>query len=246
MKNIFTTFAFIAISFAVNAAGNLGIQFMNYTSGETFSNDTIKTAFVVKNYGGAMYHTGDTLYVNARINGSLRSLDLFGSNASPIILTKMLHGGDTIQYNPGNLSGSQTLPFFPGATTLEMCMIVWGKGIASVSPTYGGDSDTTNNTTCATYDPNFGTGIQNISASEIGLSVYPNPATSVIQFKTALFNEVKELQIIDLNGGVIETINKLQSATTVFSTNLWSNGIYFYQVRMNDGQVTTGKFAVTQ
>jgi len=244
MKNIFTTLVFIAATFTLSAQGNLGITFANYTNGQVFSNDTIKTAFVIKNHGGAMYHTGDTLYVNARINGTLRSLDLFGTNATPIILTKMLHGGDTLQYNPGNLSGSQTLPFFPGATTLDVCMIIWGRGIASVSPTYGGDTDTTNNTTCATYDPSF-TSIQHVSAAEIGLHVYPNPATNVVQFSTVAFNDVKELLFTDLNGRVIEAFNKLQSSTTAFSTGSWSNGIYFYQVRMNDGKVSTGKFAVT-
>lgn len=245
MKNVFTTIAFIAFCLNIKAQGNLGIQYMNYTNGQTFSNDTIKTSFVIKNYGGAMYHTGDTIFVNARINGTLRSLDLFSSNASPIILTKMLHGGDTIQYNPGNLSGSQTLPFFPGATTLELCMIVWGRGAASVSPVYGGDTDTTNNITCATYDPNFGTGIKHVDAAEIGLSVYPNPVSSLVKFSAPGFSNIEEIQLTDLSGRVMERITTVQNLTTTIATGAWSNGVYFYQVRTKNGKVSTGKIVVT-
>ena len=243
MKKIFTICSAIAICIAAQAQVNLGIKFANYTNGQTFSNDTIRTEFIITNHGSTMYHTGDTLFVNARINGSLRSLNLFGTNATPIVLAGMLHVGDSMHYNPGIIYASQTLPFFPGATTLEVCMIVWGKGIASVSPLYGGDLDATNNTACITHDPSFTSGIKSVSSTEIGLSVFPNPTSEYVQFDFKNPTEVAAMSIIDITGRKIEDFITPKQNTTLNVSN-WNKGIYFYHVQMNNGKIATGKIIV--
>jgi hypothetical protein len=241
MKKIFTICAVFAAGFNANAQTNLGIEFVNYTEGQTFSEETIQTEFVITNLGSTHYHTGDTIYVSAKINGSLFALDLIGSGPTPILVTGMLHNGDTLHRNPGVLNGPMTLAFFPGATTLEMCMVVWGKGMASVTPTYGGDVNTANNTTCATFDPNF-TGIE--SAEHTALSIYPNPASEQIILDGSSFSNADFLQIMDINGRTIVSSMQIIGKTSIDVSN-WSNGLYSYRLHQKDGNSVTGKFAVS-
>lgn len=245
MKRIFTTI--ISLAFGINAiaqSGDLSIRFFNYTNGQVFSNDTIKTRFIIKNNSNmVMYHTGDTLYVNARINGALQSLDLLSANATPIVLTKMLHGGDTMSFNPGVIFGSLTLPFFPGSTTLEVCMIVWGKGKSSVGPTYGGDPNIANNVACVTYDPAF-TSVRPVSNQTHELQVFPNPANNEIGFFSLEDVALNELRVSDLNGRQvflpIRTVGKSQSV----DVSTLANGVYFYKALSTKGSLLTGKFVV--
>lgn len=244
MKKLIFTCALFITFFTTQAQTNLSIEYANYTNGQTFSNDTIKTAFIIRNVGTTMFHTGDTLYVNARINGNLRSLDLMSSAPTPIILTGMLHGGDFMNYNPGILLGSPTLALFPGATTLDVCMIVWGKGISSVSPTFGGDVDTNNNVTCVTYDPAY-TGISSIANSKMNLQVYPNPATNEITFDMENSNQLEKLLIMDIHGNLVKEIAKNSIAKQVNLDQL-NNGFYLYKAILIDGSSATGKFTISK
>jgi hypothetical protein len=243
MKKILALCIAISLSLGLQAQTDLSIQLANYTNGQSFSNDTIKTEFIISNLGTTMFHTGDTLYVNARLNGDLKSLDLMSANATPIILTGMLHNGDTMHYNPGVIYGSQTLPFFPGDSTLEVCMIVWGKGIATVG-NYGSDANTANNISCATYDPSLTTGVQNIDKENFVLSIYPNPVSEQLFFELKDAAQISSLQIVDINGHIVERIqNPTQSP--VLNVSSWSNGFYFYQLQLADGKIANGKIVVS-
>ena len=191
-----------------------------------------------------MYHTGDTIYVNALINGFPYSLDLMNANATPIILTKMLHTGDTMRYNSGYLLGSSTLAYLamlgaPSAT-LNVCIIVWGKGLAAVTPAYGGDVNTANNTTCVTHDASFVTSINKDNRNINAILVYPNPSSNYLNFD---FNTTNEYSILlyDVNGKQVKNIEGLQSKASVNISNL-NNGLYFYKVYANNTTVKSGKF----
>jgi hypothetical protein len=243
MKAFSVLFVFALLSFSVKAQVNLGIEFANYSNGQSFSHDTIQTKFIIKNHGMTMYHTGDTLYVNARLNGDLKSLDLMSANATPIVLTGMLHNGDTMHYNPGYIIGSQTLPFFPGDSTLEVCMIVWGKGISTVG-NYGNDVSTANNISCATYDPSLTTAVQDINKEAFALSVYPNPVSDQLFFELKDAAQISSLQIVDINGRIVERIQNPTQSPILNVSNL-SNGFYFYQLQLADGKIANGKIVVS-
>jgi hypothetical protein len=245
MKHLFLSLCFLAGSLTVHAqSADLSIQFFNYTNGQVFSTDTIKTRFIIRNNSSSVtLNIGDTLYVNARINGTLQALDLFSANASPIVLTKVLNNGDTLSVNPGVILGSLTLPFFPGSTTLEVCMIVWGKGKSSVGPTYGGDPNTANNVACVTYDPTF-TSTRTVSNKTDELQVFPNPANNEIGFYSLEDVALNELRFSDLNGRKLDmpirTVGKSQSV----DVSTLANGVYFYKALTTKGSLHTGKFMV--
>jgi hypothetical protein len=243
MKTIFTIISVIACSFLSKAQVNLGVEYAKYTNNQTFSNDTIKTEFIIKNYGSTMYHTGDTIYVNAQINGVPFSLDLMSSNATPVVLTKMLHNGDTVHHNPGYLLGSATLAYLTmmGApsTTLNVCIIVWGKGLASVS-NYGGDVNTANNITCVTHDPAYVTGLNEANKKSIEISVYPNPSSNYLNF-TFNTNQEYTISLFDLTGKEVKNVSTTQNKTSMDISNL-NTGMYFYKISSKNSIVKSGKF----
>ena len=49
MKTIFTIISVIAFTIMSKAQVNLGVEYAKYTNNQTFSNDTIKTEFIIKN-----------------------------------------------------------------------------------------------------------------------------------------------------------------------------------------------------
>jgi len=83
------------------------------------------------------------------------------------------------------------------------------------------------------------------AASERGIvsSVYPNPASNVLNFNVA-FEGTGELNLFDLNGRVVAT-QMVQGQTGVITLDI-SNvhaGVYFYQLRTNNS-AATGKIIV--
>ena len=243
MKTIFTIISVIAFTIMSKAQVNLGVEYAKYTNNQTFSNDTIKTEFIIKNYGSTMYHTGDTIYVNAQINGVPFSLDLMSSNATPIVLTKMLHNGDTVHHNPGYILGSATLAYLAmmGApsSTLNVCIIVWGKGLATVS-NYGADINTANNITCVTHDPAFVTGLNEANKNSTEILVYPNPSSNNLNF-TFNTNQEYSISLFDLTGKEIKNVAAIQNKTSIDVSSL-NSGLYFYKINSKNTTVKSGKF----
>ncbi len=129
---------------------DLSVDMVYYTEGQVTTEDTVKLVFEMVNLGNVTYAAGDTLYFNARLNGILFSMDLSGNAPTPVALPVELAPGDTIVFDPGYLIGPLMLPFFPGANSIEMCVIAWGNDFGHLA-NYSGDLDTVNNTTCVTY-----------------------------------------------------------------------------------------------
>lgn len=145
---------------------NLSIDMVNYAEGAIITTDTIKPVFEIKNLGNVTYQAGDTLYMNALLNGNLFSLNLFGSDPTPVPLPSELAPGDSITFDPGYLLGPLVLPFFPGADAVDICLIVWGDDFEHLD-SYSGDVDSTNNITCVTYaDPLPDLGIDMVHYTE--------------------------------------------------------------------------------
>jgi hypothetical protein len=218
---------------------DLSIAYDNYTPGQVFSEDEIAPAFTVTNNGPEALLAGDTLYVTAQINGLPFGLDLLG-NYTGIELANDLPVGGTFSFDPGVLSGSQTLVFFPGATALDICMVVWGEGLASVDlvgGTFPMDIDGSNNTVCATFDPTA-TAITERGAAVMRL--FPNPATEQVEF---IFGEngAHDVMITDATGRSV--LNERVNGTDRWrcDVRLLTAGSYFYSVRGTSG-VAQGSF----
>jgi hypothetical protein len=77
----------------------------------------------------------------------------------------------------------------------------------------------------------------------VSFNVFPNPATTVVNFETE-YNKASKIEILDITGRLIETVDFTMGSTQVNTTN-YSNGVYIYNVSNTDGVVVkTGKFSV--
>lgn len=86
------------------------------------------------------------------------------------------------------------------------------------------------------------TGIDKLSG--INISVYPNPVKDLINFELDInsFN----VSIIDVTGKIVKVASSINNKLTVSTSNL-NNGIYFYSVYDNGGNIiATNKFIVAK
>jgi len=222
--------------------GDLGIQYNNYTNGQVLNSGDVQRAFTVTNYDSIPLSTGDTIYVGAKINGTYYKLDLSGSGANPIILTQNVPMNGTFTYNPGNLDGAGTLTNL-GVTSADICVVVYGKGLASVGSSFPKDKVSSNNTSCVTYNKTA-TGISSLSGSNAltDVKVYPNPAVNEVNFefsKTGL----EKITITDLTGKVIKVITIINAKETVNISDL-ENGVYLYIISSKDAIVKTDRLVI--
>jgi Secretion system C-terminal sorting domain len=202
------------------AHDDLSIAYSNYADGEITAADTLRYAFEVTNEGRTTFKTGDTVYVSMRLNGQYFALDLLGTE-TPVVLTQNLGRAQSFAYDPGYLVGSQTLAFFPGATTLESCLTLWGRGIAAVdlAPAFPVDDDSTDNVTCMLYDPTFVA----VETPVIN-AVYPNPASDLLHFELEAAR-VERIEVYNLAGQWQATFPVTASQMEVRVGTL-PNGIY--------------------
>lgn len=244
MKNKFTIgLIMLSVFFTMNlsAQSDLSVHYINYSNGEVIATDTIYTDFYLKNNGNTNYMVGDTIYVSAKINGTYFGLDLMG-NKTAIVLEDHFHTGDSLTKTTGYLIGSQTLLFFPGATTLEMCVIVWGKGLASVDVTNGTfplDSEPSNNVTCVTYDPSQ-LGVEMLERNQV--SIYPNPATDAVTFDFGTSGNYK-VQITNTLGQIVSLVTITGEVNKTINISSLDAGLYQYSIFDANGQRSAvGKF----
>jgi hypothetical protein len=238
-KTVLPILLVAAIAFNATAQTDLSIAYDNYSPGQVFAEDEIAPAFTVTNNGPQALLAGDTLFVTAQINGLPFGLDLLG-NYTGIELVNDLPVGGTFSFDPGVLSGSLTLMFFPGATTLDICMVVWGKGLASVDlagGTFPMDTDGSNNTVCATYDPTA------TAITERGTAVmrlFPNPATEQVEF---IFSDKGAHDVIITDATGRSVLNERVNGTDRWRCDVCqlTAGSYFYTVRNASG-VAQGSF----
>jgi hypothetical protein len=231
-RDAMTDFFQIGLASSSYAPTDLSISYDNYVNGSSNLNDTLFLNFTVENNGPSDIYAGDTLYFSARINGNYFGLNLL-SNKTAIVLTSDLLVGQTFNYNPGYLVPAQLYSFFPGATSIEICSVVWGRGIEAVdipTPSFPSDTDPTNNTTCVTNDPSL---TVNEQEEEFNWTIFPVPVETQLNHTFPVDNGY-HFCIINAMGQVVFSSQNLESSIDV---TMLSSGFYTLQV-MHSG---TGK-----
>ncbi len=225
---------------AFTGGTDLAVTLDNYTPGEIFSEDNIELAFTITNNGPVGYVTGDSIYLSASINGTYFGLDLTGTSTG-LELEQDLPVGGTLNFDPGPISGALTLLFFPGATTLDLCIIVWGEGLASVdlAPAFPMDTDPSNNTQCVTFDPTF-TGVSEQDAQIV--SVYPNPASDLVTFMTS--GRTYDLALNNAAGQVVHATRSTAQERILLNVDGFAPGVYTYSLSNSTGVAQRGRLMV--
>jgi hypothetical protein len=150
--------------------------------------------------------------------------------------------GPIIQLYNGGLTAGQTVTRsltglalnFSTAGTANICAIALLEG-DSVN-----DND---NAGCASVSLQFNVGMDELDQAAQTLSVYPNPASDVVNFSID-YNKAASVKMMDITGRVIETVNFDMNNASVDVRN-YNAGIYMYQVLDKEGKVIkAGKVSV--
>lgn len=88
---------------------------------------------------------------------------------------------------------------------------------------------------------NIGAGVEEISLKN-QLSVYPNPATDLLTFKSILPNDELTLKVFNVIGELVCEKNFIEAQT--INTSDWRKGIYFYKAINSKSQTATGKLII--
>ncbi len=209
---------------------DIAVRYDNYASVSQTNADTLFLNFTLFNNGSNNFHTGDTLYLSSRLNGMYMGLDLLGTE-TPYVLTADLNAGDSLKINPGFLVAQETLLFFPGFTTLETCVVVWGKGKSSVdivNGTFSLDTHPADNIACVTYD-NTITAVKNQKLSNINIHVFPNPAEDKFTLNFSQQGEYT-ITLTGITGSILKSIETGMLSQVQMDVNQLEKDIYFCNV----------------
>jgi type IX secretion system substrate protein len=99
-----------------------------------------------------------------------------------------------------------------------------------------------NNAGAAWIYYNSPSGIEEINNRQDQIVVYPNPASTILNFHLSSLSQNEFLIISDIMGTEVHN-ETLTGSNNNIDVSKWSNGIYFYQIK-NDTETLQGKFVV--
>ena len=181
--------------------------------------------YTIKNKGVAIT-SADTIFVIFTVNNTP-----IRTQAGPIV--QIITGGLTVDQSI-NRSLTGLALSFSTAGTANLCAIAFLEE----------DSvNDANNVGCAAVKLEFNVGESEIEKAAESLSVYPNPASDLINFAID-YNKATAVKMMDITGRVIETVNFNLNNAQVDVRN-YNAGIYMYQVIDNEGNIVkAGKVTV--
>jgi serine/threonine protein kinase len=119
-----------------------------------------------------------------------------------------------------------------------------GDGVLTWREDYNGDGNPANDDTNTNGLPDYlefgvALGVQNNSFDNL-ISLYPNPAITVLNIENASTLTIDAVAIYSINGSLLREINNQQNLETISVADL-ASGIYFVKIKSND-KVITKKF----
>jgi hypothetical protein len=210
------------------AQQSLAIRLTEPATGTINSGQAVTYTYYVKNVSAATLNTGTQFGIGFGSANSQGQYTPFSSSVISKTLAADLAAGDSVMLTQ---SFTLTLPAGMNQQSL-ICMAIY-----SVS----GTQATFQAASCRVYT--LFNSLTEIEKAAQSLSVYPNPASEVINF-TIDYNKASSVQMMDITGRVIETVNFNMNNAQVDVRN-YNAGVYLYQVLNNEGQVVkTGKVTV--
>jgi hypothetical protein len=119
-----------------------------------------------------------------------------------------------------------------------------GDGVLTWREDYNKDGNPANDDTNTNGLPDYlefgvALGVQNNSFDNL-ISLYPNPATTVLNIENASTFTIDAVAIYSVNGSLLREVNNQQNLETISVADL-ASGIYFVKIKSND-KVITKKF----
>ncbi|MDP1725422.1 MAG: T9SS type A sorting domain-containing protein [Bacteroidota bacterium] len=184
--------------------------------------------YIITNNGTVATATTDSMIVLYFLNNQQV---IVGGQSPAFYTNRVLAAGDTIWRK---LTLNLTINGLSGPATLPFCTRVYAQtGNVTIDP------DQTNNVSCA----NIVAPVSEVEKAIENLQIYPNPATHVLNISFD-YAQAKQINIIDLNGRIVEQV-QIEGTNTAINTGNLSNGIYLYQINSVDGSlIKSGKFTI--
>jgi len=187
-------------------------------------------SYGIKNNGPAVVDAGDTIWLSYTVGQDLYDLDGAINSASGVILPADFPVGFTLT---SAMIGATVQIDLSGITTNTMvCALIIGTNAAIATPTDPRDADNANNLGCFTATPAPAA----LKEEAIVASVYPNPASDVLNFKSS--DEIATVTILTMDGKVMA-----KGTTNSISISELSVGTYVYIATTVTGKTAIGNFA---
>ncbi|SFT53238.1 Por secretion system C-terminal sorting domain-containing protein [Lishizhenia tianjinensis] len=191
--------------------------------------------FTVTNNGPDDLVVEDTVYFGLALDGQLVTQGVYAANRT----TGTIAAGGSFTYTTDIFS----FPQLGDNNQHSFCVVVL---LADSDSSYNfvSETDMTNNQSC--NDIQFAG--STASTTEFGqvvnaISAFPNPATSTVNFEVSTGAE--EIVIYDVNGKAVRTVAVENEIETVDVSDL-ENGVYFYAVRFENGEVKQERLVVSK
>ncbi len=97
-------------------------------------------------------------------------------------------------------------------------------------------TNTLNNSFC-----NLTVGISEEVMAEIGISVFPNPATDLINFQLSENESFATIRLYRMDGKLVRKVENLQSSNVTVTREDLATGTYIYQIQTQDAAAVSGK-----
>ena len=186
------------------------------------------------NHGPDAIKPTDTIHLSLTLNGNaILAYNLSGTLAAG----DSAFFGDTTHYFA--YSG------YKHDSVRTFCAII--TSVVGVSSDPSTDPNSANNSSCSAFTM---TDVHDITGLVSGVTVYPNPATSVANFSINLVQSASvSVSIFDVTGRLVATEEKGKlnagANTVMFNTSNLSEGMYMYRVNV-EGEVKTGKLYISK
>lgn len=246
MKKIYILLCAITLTLSTNAqTPNMAVELESHLEGEEVEGGDLEFQFILRNWG-ADRPAGTIIHVGYRINNIMYSISN-GFNGGVVSAYTTDSG---IKSTEGQrLETGKSLDKILEADVIRALGNQSGNICVQASVGINGfntqgepdDTDWSDNSRCIFYvvPPNtMSIGENNF----LSISAFPNPATDVINFNLGT-NEASLINILDISGRIVETINVVNTIETLNTSN-FDSGVYFYQVQSEGKVVKTSKFSV--
>jgi len=240
MKKLY--FLLLAVSFGVvvNAQSyDVSVDLINYTPNEPTSDDPLVLDFSVTNVGIDI-PMGDSIFYALTADGTIfwETDDLTEGYMLFTKLTAPFLTGDSFNVSVTNVSMAWMYDHI--GVNSNICGIVMGVNMQTATPPTM--LDITNDFSCVNYTVTAFAGLEGVGTDY--LSVYPNPASDAVNFQIGN-NEVSQINIFDLTGKLVQSVNVSGSIETISTENMGS-GVFYYQMMNGEDMIATDKFVVTK
>jgi len=188
--------------------------------------------YSVKNNGPATVAAGDTLWLSYTIGVNLYSLTGVPNGTSGIIIPASGFPPNVLTLTSAMIGTRDTLDLSGITTPTEVCALVLGTNGARMLPEDPRDADNDNNWSCFMANP---APASLTEESSIVASVYPNPASEVLNIKSS--EVVGSVRVLTMDGKVLA-----QSTSTSVNISALNAGTYVYIVTTLSGRTAIGNF----